>query len=72
MAGEGLRRRTFLGAAAAAGVGAVAGTTAGCDAGSAASARAAVGGTRRASPAAVPERDLPGDADFWVRPGWSR
>ena len=67
MAGEGLRRRTFLGAAAAAGVGAVAGTTAGCDAGSAASARAAVGGTRRASPAAVPERDLPGDADFWVR-----
>jgi len=63
--GEGLQRRTFLGAAATAGVAAVIGTTAGCAA-EPASLRTAADARRRASPPAVSERDLPGDPDFWV------
>jgi hypothetical protein len=62
--GKGLQRRTFLGAAAAA-----LGAVAGCGSEGMAVPRpaAAASGTRRARPAAVPERDLPGDADFWIR-----
>jgi hypothetical protein len=60
--GKGLQRRTFLGAAAAA-----IGAAAGCGAEATARPRTAPSGTRRARPAAVPERDLPGDPDFWVR-----
>jgi hypothetical protein len=62
--GKGLQRRTFLGAAAAA-----LGAVAGCSPEGMAQPRpaAAVSGTHRARPAAVPERDLPGDADFWIR-----
>ena len=59
--GEGLQRRTFLGAAAAA-----IGAAAGCSAEGTARPRPAVSGPRRARNTAVPERDLPGDADFWV------
>jgi hypothetical protein len=62
--GKGLQRRTFLGAAAAA-----LGAAAGCSAEGAARPRpaATASGTRRARPAAMPERDLPGDPDFWIR-----
>ena len=60
--GEGLQRRTFLGATAAAAIGAAAG----CSAESTARPRPAASGPRRARKTAVPERDLPGDADFWV------
>ena len=59
--GEGLQRRTFLGAAAAA-----IGAAAGCSAEGTARPRPAASGPRRARNTAVPERDLPGDADFWV------
>ena len=59
--GEGLPRRTVLGAAAAA-IGAVAG----CSAEGTARPRPAASGPHRARNTAVPERDLPGDADFWV------
>ena len=59
--GEGLQRRTFLGAAAAA-----IGTAAGCSAEGTARPRPAVSGPRRARHTTVPERDLPGDPDFWV------
>ena len=57
--GEGLQRRTFLGAAAAA-IGAVAG----CSAEAAIRPRTAASRTRRARSTAVPERDRPGDPDF--------
>jgi hypothetical protein len=60
--GKGLQRRAFLGAAAAA-IGAVAG----CSAEAKARPRAAASGTRRARSTAVPERDRPGDPDFWIR-----
>ena len=63
MTGKELQRRTFLGVAAAA----AAGAAAGCSADGTGRPRPAASGTRRARPAAVPERDLPGDADFWVR-----
>ena len=62
MTGEGPPRRTFLGAAAAAAIGAAAG----CSAEGTARARPAASGPHRARNTAVPERDLPGDADFWV------
>ena len=62
MTGEGLQRRTFLAGAAAAAVGAAAG----CGAESAARPRRAASTARRARSLAVPERDLPGDPDFWV------
>jgi hypothetical protein len=60
--GKGLQRRTFLGAAAAA-IGAVAG----CSAEATVRPRATASGTRRARSTAVPERDRPGDGDFWIR-----
>jgi hypothetical protein len=62
VSGEGLRRRTFLGAAAVA-----AGTVAGCSAQPASSAAkpgASARTARRAS--TVAENQLPGDRDFWV------
>ena len=62
MTGEGPPRRTFLGAAAAAAIGAAAG----CSAEGTARPRPAASGPHRARNTAVPERDLPGDADFWV------
>ena len=62
MTGEGLQRRTFLGAAAAAAISA----TAGCSAEVAAQPKAAAAKPRpRAT--ATPERDLKGDPDFWIR-----
>jgi hypothetical protein len=60
--GEGPPRRTFLGAAAAAAIGAAAG----CSAEGTARPRPAASGPHRARNTAVPERDLPGDADFWI------
>ena len=62
MTGKGLQRRAFLGAAAAA-----IGAAAGCSAEAKARPRAAASGTRRARSTAVPERDQPGDPDFWIR-----
>jgi hypothetical protein len=66
VAGEGLRRRTFLGAAAAA----AAGAAAGCTAEDGARPRPAGGSPRPArTPARTPvpaENELPGDPDFWV------
>jgi hypothetical protein len=64
VAGEGLQRRTFLGAAATVGVAAAIGTT-GCADTPAASATPSTSGATRKS-VAVPERDLPGDPYFWV------
>src|SRR5580692_5388918 len=61
MKGEGLHRRTFLGAAAVAAVGAAAG----CTGGPPAPARPTPGSTSRSS-LAGPERDLAGDPWFWV------
>jgi hypothetical protein len=61
--GKGVQRRTLLGAAAAA-IGAAA---AGCSAEAKVRPRAAVSGKPRARSTAVPERDRPGDADFWIR-----
>jgi hypothetical protein len=65
VAGEGLQRRKFLGAAATVGVAAAIGT-AGCtdSSGASATATSTSGATRKSS--AVPERDLPGDPHFWV------
>ena len=62
MTGKGLQRRAFLGAAASA-----IGAAAGCSAEAKARPRAAASGTRRARSTAVPERDQPGDPDFWIR-----
>ena len=61
MKGEGLRRRAFLGAAAAAAIG----SAAGCTGESAGQATAAAGRTPRKTSAAT-ERDLAGDPWFWV------
>ena len=61
MTGKGLQRRTFLGAAAAA-----IGAAAGCSAEGTAHPRPAASAPRRARKTAVPERDLPGDAHFWI------
>jgi hypothetical protein len=61
--GEGWRRRTFLGTAAAAAVGAAAG----CSGEPAARPRTPARAMRHDRPTAVPERDLPGDPDFWIR-----
>ena len=63
MTGEGLQRRAFLGAAAAAAIGA----TAGCSGEGAAQPRPAAATPRRARTTAVPERDLQGNPDFWIR-----
>ncbi|MDQ2813238.1 MAG: hypothetical protein M3Z75_15515, partial [Actinomycetota bacterium] len=62
MTGEGLQRRTFLGAAAAAAVGAATG----CTAEDAARPRPAGSGPRPARSRAVAEGSRPGDPDFWV------
>ena len=65
-ADEGPRRRTFLGAAAAAAIGAAAG----CTADGSSRPRPASGRPRSSrAPArtAVAERDLPGDPGFWLR-----
>src|SRR5689334_25361102 len=62
VADKGLQRRAFLGAAAAA-----IGAAAGCSAEATARPRAAASRTRRARSTAVPERDQPGDPDFWIR-----
>jgi hypothetical protein len=64
--GEGLQRRSFLGAAAAAGVAAVTGIAAGCSAEPAVRPGTEANSRRRARSSAVPERDLPGDPDFWI------
>jgi hypothetical protein len=65
VAGEGLQRRKFLGAAATVGVAAAIGGTAGCSDSPAASATPSTSRGSRTS-AAVPERDRPGDPYFWV------
>src|ERR1700755_30338 len=62
VADKGLQRRAFLGAAAAA-----IGAAAGCSAEDTGRPRAAASRTRRARSTAVPERDQPGDPDFWIR-----
>ena len=62
VADKGLQRRAFLGAAAAA-----IGAAAGCSAEATARPRAAASRTRRVRSTAVPERDQPGDPDFWIR-----
>jgi N,N-dimethylformamidase beta subunit-like protein len=59
--GEQWRRRTFLGAAAAA-----VGAAAGCSGEPAARPRTPARAVRRDRPRVVPERDLPGDPDFWI------
>jgi hypothetical protein len=61
MKGEGLHRRTFLGAAAAAAIG----SAAGCTGDPAAQGGPTSGPASRTSPTA-PERDLAGDPWFWV------
>jgi hypothetical protein len=67
MTGEGLQRRTFLGVAAAA-VGAVAGCSAdGTTRPPVTTASPASARPRRVRSTPVPERDLPGNPDFWIR-----
>jgi hypothetical protein len=63
MTDEGLQRRTFLGAAAVAAIGAAAG----CTAQDAARPRLAGGSPGPARIPAAAERSRPGDPDFWVR-----
>ena len=64
MAGEGLQRRKFLGAAATVGVAAAIGTAGCTDSPPASAAPSTSKGSRKT--ADVPERDLPGDRYFWV------
>ena len=67
-ANEGPRRRTILGAAAAAAIGAAAGCTAdGTPRPRSSAARPGPARTRARPPAAVAENDRPGNPDFWLR-----